>query len=86
MLQQYFFSLPLTLVQNKPERLSHIRFSGMSYYCLKGYSPTLRGHSHNTKWAQHARVLHYSKHERLAKDKHSNLFNPFVNNKENKVL
>ncbi len=28
MLQQYFFSLQLTLVQNKLERLSHISFSG----------------------------------------------------------
>jgi hypothetical protein len=38
------------------------------------------------KWAQSARVLHYTRLEKLARDKHSSLVDPFVSNEENKVL
>jgi hypothetical protein len=38
------------------------------------------------EWAQQARVFHYIKLERLAKDEHSSLLCPFVSYKENKVL
>ncbi len=38
------------------------------------------------KWTQYAGVLHYSRVERLARDKHSNLLAPFVNYEENEVF
>ncbi len=34
-------------------------------------------------WTQKARVLHYTSLERLARDKHSNLLNPFISYEEN---
>ncbi len=38
------------------------------------------------EWAQKVRVLHYTVLERLARDNHSSLLDPFVICKENKVL
>jgi hypothetical protein len=35
------------------------------------------------EWAQSARVLHYSRLERLAREKHLSLLGPFVSYKEN---
>jgi hypothetical protein len=37
-------------------------------------------------WTQQARVLHYTRLERLARDKHSSLLGPFVSYEENEVL
>ncbi len=37
-------------------------------------------------WAQKARVLHYTRLERLARGKHSSLLDPFVSYEENEVL
>ncbi len=38
------------------------------------------------KWAQQAKVLHYTKPERLAKEKHSSLFDPFLSYEEYEEL
>ncbi len=38
------------------------------------------------KWAQKARLLHYTRPERLAMDKHSSLFSPFVRYDKNEYL
>jgi len=38
------------------------------------------------EWAQYARVFHYNRLERLAKEKHSRLFGQFVNSNENEGL
>jgi hypothetical protein len=38
------------------------------------------------KWVQFAKVLHYNRMEKLARDKHSSLLGPFVSYKEVKVL
>ncbi len=38
------------------------------------------------KWAQKARVLHYTKAERLSRDKHFILFSPIVSYDENELL
>jgi hypothetical protein len=38
------------------------------------------------KWAQHAKVLHYDKPERLVRDKQSSFWGPFVSYEENEAL
>ncbi len=38
------------------------------------------------KWAQYARVLHYARLEKLAREKHSSLFCPVVSYEEEEVL
>ncbi len=38
------------------------------------------------EWVQQARVLQYTRLERLARDKHSSLLGPFVSYEENGVL
>jgi hypothetical protein len=38
------------------------------------------------QWAQKGRPLHYTRLERLARDQHSILLDPFVSYKENEVL
>jgi hypothetical protein len=38
------------------------------------------------KWAQYARVLDYTRLEKLAREKHSRLSDPFINDEENAVL
>jgi hypothetical protein len=38
------------------------------------------------KWAQKARVLHYSRLEILVRDKHPSLLDPFVGYAKNEVL
>ncbi len=38
------------------------------------------------EWAQQAGVLHYTRLEMLARDKHSSLFGPFISYIETEVL
>jgi hypothetical protein len=38
------------------------------------------------EWVQGARVLHYTRLERLARDKHSDLLGTFISYEENEVL
>ncbi len=39
-----------------------------------------------SKWVKYATLLHSTRLERLAGDKHSSLMGPFISNKENEVL
>ncbi len=38
------------------------------------------------EWAQEARMFHYYKLDRLARDKHSRVLGPLISFKENEVL
>ncbi len=61
------------------------KFSIMATKCKRNFSINIYFFVTN-KITQKARVLHYTRLEKLAKDDNSNLLDPFQSNKESEVL